>query len=81
MLIASLSNFFMFWFIMVAMGICGLIARWYRGTNNNSNLRKYAERLAYLGFTNMVLIVLIYKTYDYTSNKIGIKLRSKSAKG
>ena len=77
MLIASLSNFYAFWVIMITMGIGGFTARWYRGTNNNSNLRKYAERLAYLGFTNLVLIVLIFKTYDYTTNKIGIKLTNK----
>ncbi|SHJ21539.1 STM3941 family protein [Flavobacterium terrae] len=77
MLVASLSNFYAFWVIMITMRIGGLIAKWYRGTDNNSNLRKYAERLAYLGFTNMVLIVLIFKTYDYATNKIGIKLTNK----
>ena len=77
MLVASLSNFYMFWVIMIAMGIGGLIARWYRGTNNNSNLRKYSELIAYLGFANMVLIGLAFKTYDYTTNNIGIKLTNK----
>ncbi len=74
MLIASLSNFYAFWIILISMGIGGFIAKWYSGTNNNSNLRKYAERIAYLGFTNLVLISLIFKTYDYTTNNIGIKL-------
>lgn len=77
MLVASLSNFYMFWVIMIATGIGGLIARWYRGTNNNSNLRKYSELIAYLGFANMVLIGLAFKTYDYTTNNIGIKLTNK----
>ncbi|PXY38764.1 hypothetical protein DMB65_21355 [Flavobacterium cheongpyeongense] len=70
----SLSNFYAFWVIMVAMGIGGLIARWYRGTTNNSKLRKYSERIAYLGFANMVIILLIFKAYDYTSNKIGSEM-------
>ncbi|POY40299.1 hypothetical protein C3L50_06540 [Flavobacterium alvei] len=77
MFVISLSNFYAFWVIMIAMGIGGLIARWYRGTNNNSNLRKYSERIAYLGFTNMILIVLAFKTYDYTTNKIGVQLTNK----
>lgn len=70
----SLSNFYVFWGIMVAMGIGGLIARWYRGTTNNSKLRKYSERIAYLGFANMVIILLTFKVFDYTSNKIGIEI-------
>jgi hypothetical protein len=60
----SLSNFYVFWGIMVAMGIGGLIARWYRGTTNNSKLRKYSERIAYLGFANMVIILLTFKVFD-----------------
>lgn len=74
MFVASLTNFYIFWVIMIIMGIGGLIARWYRGTNNNSNLRKYSELIAYLGFANMILIVLAFKTYDYTTNEIGVKL-------
>lgn len=77
MFVISLSNFYAFWVIMIAMGVGGLIARWYRGTNNNSNLRKYSERIAYLGFTNMILLVLAFKTYDYTTNKIGVQLTNK----
>lgn len=73
-LVASLTNFYIFWVIMITMGIGGLIARWYRGTNNNSNLRKYSELIAYLGFANMVLIGLAFKTYDYTTKEIGVKL-------
>lgn len=70
----SLSNFYVFWVIMAAMGIGGLIARWYRGTTNNFKLRKYAERIAYLGFANMVIILLVFKAFDCTSNKIGIEM-------
>lgn len=77
MFVISLSNFYAFWVIMIAMGIGGLIARWYRGTNNNSSLRKYSERIVYLGFTNMILIVLAFKTYDYTTYKIGVQLTNK----
>jgi uncharacterized membrane protein len=77
MLIASFSSFYAFWVIIIGMGIGGFIARWYRGTNNNSNLRKYSELLAYLGFTNMVLMILIFKTYDYTSNNIGVEMSNK----
>jgi len=74
LVIISLSNFYAFWTSMIAMGIAGLIAKWYRGTTNNSKLRKYSERIAYLGFTNMILILLVFKIYDYTTNKIGIEI-------
>jgi hypothetical protein len=77
MLISSLNNFYVFWVIMIVMGIGGLIAKWYRGTNNNSNLRKYSELLAYLGLTNMVLMLLIFKTYDYTSNNVGLEMSNR----
>ena len=79
MLIASFSSFYAFWVIMIGMGIGGLIARWYRGTNNNSNLRKYSEIIAYLGFTNMVLIGVAFKTYDYTSTNIGSEVSNEIA--
>ena len=62
---------------MIAIGIGSLIARWYRGKNNNSNLRKYSQQITYLGFANMILISLAFKTYDYTTNNIGIKLTNK----
>lgn len=76
-LISSLNNFYVFWFIMIVMGIGGLIAKWFRGTNNNSNLRKYSELLVYLGLTNMVLMLLIFKTYDYTSNNVGLEMSNR----
>ncbi|GGF23473.1 STM3941 family protein [Flavobacterium limi] len=78
--IISLSNFYAFWAIMIIMGISALIAKWYRGTSNNSKLRKYSERITYLGFINMVLIVLVFKIYDYTTNKIGIKITTEIEK-
>ncbi|CCB69537.1 Hypothetical transmembrane protein [Flavobacterium branchiophilum FL-15] len=74
LLIASFSNLYAFWVMMITMGIGGFIGKWFRGTNNNSNLRKYAVRIVYIGFTNMVLYLLIIKCYDYTTNNIGTKL-------
>lgn len=70
----SLSNFYAFWIIMLAMGIGGFIARWYRGNTNDSKLRKFSERIAYLGFVNMIIILLVFKVFDYTSNNIGIEM-------
>ncbi|GEM55714.1 hypothetical protein B0A58_16110 [Flavobacterium branchiophilum NBRC 15030 = ATCC 35035] len=74
LLIASFSNLYAFWVMMITMGIGGFIGKWFRGTNNNSNLRKYAFRIVYLGFTNMVLYLLIIKCYEYTTKNIGTKL-------
>lgn len=74
LVIISLSNFYAFWAIIIIMGISALIAKWYIGTSNNSKLRKYSERISYLGFINLVLILLVFKIYDYTTNKIGIKI-------
>lgn len=72
--VISLSNIYGFFGIMIIMGISALIAKWYTGSTNNSKLRKYSERIVYLGFANVVIILLIFKTYDYTANKIGIEI-------
>ncbi|MEN2399293.1 STM3941 family protein [Flavobacterium sp. MC2016-06] len=72
--IISLSNFIAFMSIMILMGISALIAKWYTGTNNKTKLYKYARIMTYLGCINMVVLLLIFKIYDSTSNKVGIKI-------
>ena len=72
--VLSLSNFIAFMSIIILMGISGLIARWFRGTNNKTKLYQYAKIMTILGFINMVVLLLMFEIYDSTSNKIGIKI-------
>lgn len=76
LVLTSLSNFKAFMTIMILMGISAIIARWYRGTNNKSTLYKYARIMTFLGFINMVVLLLMFKVYDFTSNKIGIEIHN-----
>ena len=72
--IFSLNNYYVFWISIILMGVSALIARWYRGTTNNSKLRKYSERMTFVGLINMVLILFAFKIYDYTAAQTGIKI-------
>ena len=58
------------------MGIYAFITKWYRGTNNKSTLYKYARIVTFLGFINMVAILLMFKFYNSTSTNIGVKITS-----
>ncbi|MEC4005858.1 STM3941 family protein [Flavobacterium sp. SUN052] len=70
----SLQNFIGFMSVIILMGISALIVKWYSGTNNKSNLYKYARIMTYLGFLNIVVLFLFFKIYDSTSNKVGLKI-------
>ncbi len=72
----SLSSFIAFMSIIVLMGIYAFITKWYRGTNNKSTLYKYARIVTFLGFINMVAILLMFKFYNSTSTNIGVKITS-----
>ncbi len=72
----SLSSFIAFMSIIVLMGISAFITKWYRGTNNKSTLYKYARIVTFLGFINMVAILLMFKIYNSTSTNIGVKITS-----
>lgn len=76
LVVVSISNFIAFMTIMILMGIFAIIARWYRGTNKNSALYKYARIMTFLGFIDMVALFVMFKIYDYTSNKIGIEINN-----
>lgn len=66
----SLTSFIGFMSIIILMGISALIARWYRGTHDKSELYKYARIMTILGFINMVLLLIIFEIYNSTSNEI-----------
>lgn len=74
LLLLSLISFSAFMTIMILMGIAALIASWYLGSNNNSKLRKYAGTITYLGLVNMVLMLMTLEAYDYTTEKVGLKI-------
>ncbi|WP_343617608.1 STM3941 family protein [Flavobacterium sp.] len=76
MVFISLSNFNAFMAIMIVMGICAIISKWHQGTNNNSVLYKYARIMTYLGFINMVIILITLSVYNYVANKIGNQIHS-----
>lgn len=76
MIYISIGNITAFMSIMILAGISAIITRWYRGTNNKSSIYKYARVITFLGFINMVSLLLIYKIYDFTSNKIGIEINN-----
>lgn len=69
----SLSNFIAFMTIIILMGISALIAKWYSGTNNKTKLYKYARIMTYLGFINLVILLLFFEIYDSISNNVGTK--------
>lgn len=72
----SLSHINAYIAVMIVMGISAIIASWYRGTNNKSILYKYARIMTFLGFINMVLLLILLTTYDFTCNKIGSEINS-----
>lgn len=74
LIVASLSNFTAFMTIIVIMGCSALIAKWYSGTNNKSLIYKWSKIITFLGFMNMIVLLFIFEIYDFTSNKIGIKI-------
>ena len=55
------------------MGISALIVKWYSGTNNKTKLYKYARIMTYLGFINLVILLLFFEIYDSISNNVGTK--------
>lgn len=69
----SLSNFIAFMTIIILMGISALIVKWYSGTNNKTKLYKYARIMTYLGFINLVILLLFFEIYDSISNNVGTK--------
>ncbi|WP_031457256.1 STM3941 family protein [Flavobacterium chungangense] len=73
---ASLSNFKAFMTIIILTGIAAIIARWYQGKNNKSILYKYARIMTFLGFINIVVLLLVFKSYDFISDKIGIEIHN-----
>ncbi len=72
LLLFSVSSDFGFWTAMISMGIAAIVARWTWGTDRNSKLHKYASLMTYFGCLNMVLLFLTMKSFDYTTNKIGL---------
>lgn len=74
LVVLSMSSFIAFMSVIILMGISALIARWFRGTNNKTKLYQYAKIMTILGFINMVVLLLMFKIYDSTSNQIGIKI-------
>ncbi len=72
--IFSLSHLYAFFLIIILMGLSAIIVKWFDGTNNNTALYRYSRVMTYLGFINMIILLLIIKVYDYTSNKIGIDI-------
>jgi hypothetical protein len=76
MIYVSIDNITAFMSIMILAGLSAIIARWYRGTNNKSTVYKYARVMTFLGFITMVALLLIYKVYDFASNKIGIEINN-----
>ena len=76
MFVVTLSSEFGFWFIIALMGISAIIAKWYNGTNNNSKLRAYSEKITLLGFINLVLLFFAIQSFDYILNDIGKKITS-----
>ena len=76
MISGSLSNLTAFMAIMILMGVSAVIVKWYQGTNNKPTLYKYARITTFLGFINLVALLLIFKIYDFTSNKIGVEINN-----
>lgn len=72
----SLNSINAYTAIMIVMGISAIIASWYRGTNNKSALYKYARIMTFLGFINMVVLLLVSTIYDNTCNKIGSQIQN-----
>jgi len=71
LLLLSLTGIKAFMTIMIVMGVAAVIARW---RPDNSILRKYAGIVAWLGLVNMVLCLLTFKVYDFTTESVGLKI-------
>lgn len=74
--VVSLININYYIVIMILMGISAIISKWNQGKNSKSVLYKYARIMTFLGFINMVLLVLMFTFYDYASNKIGSQIQN-----
>ncbi len=74
LLILSLSSFVFLFIILIISAIAAFYTRWYRKTNVNSKLYKYAQLVTYFGFANMIFWVITLQTYKYTTNDIGVKI-------
>lgn len=74
LLLLSINSLVAFMTIMIATGIGGLIARWFSGSNNKSKLYEYSKLAAYFGLVNMTMVLLTFKTYEYTTNNVGLKI-------
>lgn len=74
LLLLSLTNNDALLTILIIMGLGAITARWYEGSTEKSLIRKYAGIITWFGLINMVLCSATLKTYDYVSEKVGIKL-------
>jgi len=74
LLLLSLTGITAFMIIMIIMGIGAITARWYSGSTEKSVIRKYARIITWFGLINIVLCLATFKTYDYVSVKVGLKL-------
>lgn len=71
LLLLSLTGITAFMTIMIVTGIAAVIARW---RPDNLKLRKYAGIITWLGLINMVLCLLTFKIYDYTTESVGLTI-------
>ena len=60
--------------ILIITGLGVFTARWYWGSTENSAIRKYAEKIALFGFLNMIFLLGTLKSYEYVSERTGLKL-------
>jgi len=63
-----------FMIIIGIMGITAIIARWYQGSTNAPKWVKYARIITILGFVNMILLFITFKSYDYVSSNVADKI-------
>jgi hypothetical protein len=71
LLLLSLTGITAFMTIMIVMGVAAAITRW---RPDNLKLRKYSGIVTWFGVINMVLCLLTIKTYDYTTESVGLKI-------
>ena len=74
LLLISLTGITAFMTILIITGLGVFTVRWYWGITKDSVIRKYAEKIAWLGFLNMIFLLGTLKSYEYVSERTGLKL-------
>ena len=74
LLLLSLNYFTAFMTIMVLMGVSALIIFTSSEKMQKSKIRKYIEVTTWLGFVNMVLLLLTINVYDHVTESVGSKI-------